>query len=214
MDNEAPSRRYILTVAVLFEGGLAGLACLLGWGADLPIWEGLAGNAADVALGAAAALPMLALFVACVRLRWRPLERIRTFVDEVVRPLFRECTVADLAIISVLAGVGEELLFRGFLQQAFDTWLGPWPALAITSVLFGLMHSITLTYTVLATAAGAYLGWIALERGGLLSAAVAHALYDFAALVYLLRFAPAPAPPPAAPEIPPAPVVAPEVRQE
>lgn len=203
MDTETPSRGYILTVAVLFEGALAGLACLLAWYADMPVWESLTGTALDAALGIAAALPMLALFVVCVRSRWAPLKRISCFVEEVVRPLFRECTIADLALIAVLAGLGEELLFRGFLQEAFGLWLGKWPALAVVSVLFGLMHSITLTYTLLATAAGAYLGWLALERGGLLSAVIAHTLYDFVALVYLLRFAPAAEPAPVAVEAAP-----------
>ena len=76
-----------------------------------------------------------------------------------------ECTVADLALISLLAGLGEELLFRGLIQDGLVGWLGPWPALVLTSVLFGLMHPITPGYAVLATLAGAYLGWVYLATG-------------------------------------------------
>jgi membrane protease YdiL (CAAX protease family) len=66
-------------------------------------------------------------------------------------------------------------------------WLGPWAALALVSVLFGLVHPITPAYAVLATLAGAYLGWAYLASGNLLVPVLAHALYDFTALVYLLR---------------------------
>jgi membrane protease YdiL (CAAX protease family) len=120
---------------------------------------------------------------------------MRRFFDQVVRPLFGDCGVGDLALIALLAGLGEELLFRGLLQGALALWLEPWAAVALTGVLFGLMHPITPAYFVLATLAGVYLGWAALAGGNLLVPVVAHAVYDFVALLYLLR-----RPPPSEPE--------------
>ena len=187
MSNERMDRREIVQLAVLFEGGLAVLACFVGWLVDIPPWEKLAWDLRDVALGFAACLPMLALLVLCVVVPWRPIARIREFVDKIVRPLFRECTLLDLALISLLAGLGEELLFRGLVQEGLAGWLGSWPALAAASVLFGLMHPITPAYAILATVAGAYLGWTYLVSGNLLVPIIAHAVYDFTALVYLLR---------------------------
>jgi membrane protease YdiL (CAAX protease family) len=93
----------------------------------------------------------------------------------------------DLALVSISAGVGEELLFRGFLQAAIADWTNPWIALAIASLLFGLAHFITPMYAVLATLLGAYLGGLWLACDNLLAPIVTHALYDFLALVYLLR---------------------------
>ncbi|HEV3237849.1 MAG TPA: CPBP family intramembrane glutamic endopeptidase, partial [Gemmataceae bacterium] len=84
-------------------------------------------------------------------------------------------------------GIGEEMLFRGFTQAALATWLGIWWALVLASVLFGLLHAITLTYAVLASLAGAYLGLVWIATDNLLAVIVAHALYDFVALTYLLR---------------------------
>jgi uncharacterized protein len=180
-------RREVMWLAVLFEGGLGVLACLIGWAAGLPPWEKLTWDLADAALGVAACLPMLTGFTFCVLVPLPPLARIREFMDRVVRPLFRDCTLADLALISLLAGLGEELFFRGLLQEALTGWLGPWPALTAVALLFGLLHPITPAYFVLASLAGAYLGAAYLATDNLLVPVIAHALYDFVALVYLLR---------------------------
>jgi membrane protease YdiL (CAAX protease family) len=187
MDSEQPMRGDVVRLAVLFEGGLAVLACALGWAIGVPPWQHLHGSLVDVGLGFVAALPMLVLLVVCAHLPWGPLQRIEEFIDKVVRPLFRPCTVADLALVALVAGLGEELLFRGLLQDALGQWLEIWGAVAVTAVLFGLMHAITPAYIVLATLAGGYLGWVYVASGNLLTAVVAHAFYDFAALVYLLR---------------------------
>ncbi len=89
----------------------------------------------------------------------------------------------------MLAGVGEEMLFRGVFQAAFEFWSdSPWVALALASVVFGLMHAVTGGYVVLATLMGAFLGWLWLINGNLLTVVVAHGLYDFLALLYLLRW--------------------------
>ena len=187
MPNAGMDRRDLMRLAILFEGGLAVAACLLGWLCGLPPWEQIAWDLPGVALGVAASVPMLALLVVCVCAPGRPFARIREFVDQVVRPLFRDCTLPDLALIALLAGLGEELLFRGLLQEGLAGWLGPWPALGVAALLFGLMHPITPAYAVLALLAGAYLGWTYLACGNLLVPLLAHALYDFTALVYLLR---------------------------
>ncbi|MDQ4371173.1 CPBP family intramembrane glutamic endopeptidase, partial [Pseudomonas aeruginosa] len=44
--------------------------------------------------------------------------------------------LANLFFVSL----AEEALFRGYLQQRLGQWLGPWPALALASALFGLAH--------------------------------------------------------------------------
>ena len=129
------------------------------------------------------------LGVGLVLARWPigPLIRIRKFFEEVVQPFFQSCTVLDLAAISVVAGLGEEMLLRGVIQGALARWLGVRPALALASAIFGLVHAITLTYILLAVLAGAYLGLVWLTTGNLLTAVVTHAVYDFVMLVFLLR---------------------------
>jgi membrane protease YdiL (CAAX protease family) len=123
-----------------------------------------------------------------------PLARIKQFCREVVRPIFAPCTLLDLALISACAGIGEELLFRGVIQAALSRPLGTGLGLAAASLLFGLLHPITPVYIVLAGLMGAYLGAVWLASGNLLVVIIAHGLYDFLILAYLVR-GPAPHPP-------------------
>ena len=127
-----------------------------------------------------------------MNLRWRaatcPEERLRRVFEEFGRPFFASYTVLDLAVLALLAGAGEELLFRGVLQAILDRWWGPSVGLLVASALFGALHALTPTYAVLAALAGLYLGGVWLLTGNLLVVIIAHGLYDFIALVYLLRF--------------------------
>lgn len=181
-------RKQLLLLAVLFEGGMGLAAVALGWFFDLPFWEGLAWDLHDAALGTATALPMLLLFFACVRWPIGPLKSIRDFTDQVIQPLFRTCSVLDLVLICLLAGFGEEAFFRGFLQAILErTWDEPWLAIGLSSLLFGIMHPITRTYALLAAGVSIYLGIIFYLSGKLLVVMIAHAIYDFVALLYLSR---------------------------
>jgi membrane protease YdiL (CAAX protease family) len=188
MHGELPPRRYrVLGLVVLVEGGLGVLALALGWLLGQPPLATWAWDVDAALPGVAACLPMLLLFLVCVSWPVGPLARIKQITRQVIRPLFASCTVIDLAGVALLAGLGEEMLFRGVLQAALADWLGAGAGLAAASLLFGLLHAITPTYAVLATLLGAYLGWVWMASGNLLAPVVAHALYDFVALLYLVR---------------------------
>jgi CAAX protease family protein len=180
-------RLLIVGLAIVVEGGLILAAWGLGWLCRKKPLEMFFWNLREAALGAAAALPLLGLFFICLRAPVGPFRRINKFFEEVLEPLLAPCTLLDLAGISLLAGVGEEMFFRGVLQAAFSGWMGTWAGLALASVLFGVLHAITPTYALLATVMGAYLGVLWQLTGNLLTPIVAHALYDFLALVLLLR---------------------------
>jgi membrane protease YdiL (CAAX protease family) len=186
MHGERIPRFQILTLAVLVEGGLIGLATALGWFLDQPALQTFTWDLENAVWGAAAAVPMLLLFLVCVRWPVGPLARLQQVTVKLLRPLFASCSVVELAGIALLAGLGEEMFFRGVLQAALAERLGWWLGLALASLLFGLVHAITPAYAVLATIMGAYLGGVWIAAGNLLAAVVAHALYDFAALLYLV----------------------------
>lgn len=182
-------RRTVVLLAVLIEGGLLAAASLLGWMLDHPPLRFFQWTLSAVLWGVLAALPLLALFFVLIRWPIGPLKRIHRFSAEVIRPLLAPCSVIDLLGISLLAGLGEEILFRGVLQEAFTNWSHfVWVGVLAASVLFGLMHAITLSYVVLATLMGAYLGcvWLWADHN-LLVIVITHALYDFIALLWLLR---------------------------
>jgi membrane protease YdiL (CAAX protease family) len=82
----------------------------------------------------------------------------------------------DRVLISICAGVGEELFFRGALQH----WLG----IPLTAVVFVALHGYldprdrrTMAYGLFMTVAMMGLGWMA-QRFGLLAPMLAHAWID------------------------------------
>lgn len=185
-DNDL-TRRELLALTVLVEGGMAVAACLIGWSLDVFPWQMIDFNLHDAALGLVASLPMFVIFLACVRWPIGPLRSLQRFAEVFLRPLFLKCTIFDLAFISLLAGVGEELFFRGLLQPYFTQKSDEVMALVLTSILFGIFHPLSTIYVILAALLGLFLGWMVLESGNLLPAILAHAAYDFIALVYLVK---------------------------
>ena len=129
---------------------------------------------------------MVVIFLAMNRWPIGPLRGIEGLFEKDDRTLFRECNIIDLALISLLAGFGEELMFRGFLRPpVLSYWWGAWLGIAATSVLFGLVHPFGLTYVVLA-ASRFYLGVLVWLTGKLPGCgAGACGFYDFVALVVL-----------------------------
>jgi hypothetical protein len=73
--------------------------------------------------------------------------------------------VASMAAVSLGAAVTEELIFRGLLLHALEKLCGSWVALAITAVLFGVLHLANPGATVWSSIT------IAVEAGVLLGAA-------------------------------------------
>ena len=67
MLDDPPRRREVVLLAVLFEGGLGVLAIGLGWLVGRLPWQALYWNVEGVFAGASATLPLLLLFLFCVR---------------------------------------------------------------------------------------------------------------------------------------------------
>jgi len=186
--------------AALFEASLAFLAVLLGWMFSQSPLETLRINPSAIGMGLLAVLPLLGLLLVCERVPWRPVQEIRRVLDDMIVPMFKNCTWVELAAISLLAGLGEELLFRGMFQTALVEWsgdflphslagamIGDWIAIVAVAILFGLLHAVNAAYAVLATLMGLYLGWLWMATGNLAVPIVAHAVYDFLAIGYILR---------------------------
>ena len=186
-------RFFLLTVG--FEAGLATLAFAIGWLVDfnpLATWNW---SLSDLGWTLLATLPLLAALWMMDRHPIGPLVQLRQLVQDVVIPLFRGMKLWQLGTIALAAGVGEETLFRGLLQGGVSTLLARWAspsaavacALGLASLLFGLAHFLSKTYALLCFFMGLYLGAVWLATGNLLVPVVVHGLYDFLALVYLLR---------------------------
>ena len=141
--------------------------------------------------GGLAALPLISLMVVLDRISSGPWGELRDLIRRDIVPQFARLSLLELAVISLAAGVGEELLFRGFIQNGIASWFGStWGALfalAVASLLFGFAHSISSAYVIAATLVGLYLGSLALSFGNIWVPMATHSVYDFLALVYLVR---------------------------
>ena len=188
----------IVRVAFFFEASLVLVALGLGYWLQQPAWQNLLGatpweTLLATGVGLLAAVPMLAVLLITRRLPWGPVRRLCQLVDEQLMPLFANASLAGLLLLSLAAGFGEEMLFRGVLQDWLANWLGGdaglWGALVLVSLLFGLCHWLTTAYAVFAFMISLYLGMVYWVSGSLLSVVVAHAAYDFVALLWLLRTA-------------------------
>jgi len=181
----------MLGPAIAFEGGLAVLALALGWLLGHPPLETAKLDVQGVALGVLATLPMLLGLWGCLRARTSAFVEIRSLVESLLLPLFAGGSIGGVALVSALAGLGEEMLFRGVLQPAIgglaEGTVGVWMGLLGSSLLFGLAHAVTRMYVVLAGLVGIYLGGLWLVTGNLTVPIVAHGLYDFIAILWLLQ---------------------------
>ena len=128
---------------------------------------------------------MLGLLLWCLRTTWGPMRRLVALVEERLGPHLTDASIGGIVLLAVLAGIGEELLFRGVVQvwlaERAPLWLAP------ASVLFGVGHWLSASYAILASLIGAYLGILFLLSGNLLGPMLAHAAYDVVALLVLTR---------------------------
>jgi len=182
---DTPPSRHILFLTIVFEGALVGVAVLLGRVLGRPSLELIQPSLRGLLLGLAAAVPLIPVLLWCSHSAWGPMRRLMEEIDETLAPYFARASTLDLLIIALLAGLGEELLFRGVIQAFLLELTGTAIALIVTSLMFGLLHLITPTYAILASAFGLYLGGLLLATGDVLVPIVAHAVYDVVALGFL-----------------------------
>lgn len=84
-----------------------------------------------------------------------------------------EIVVAAALIVGVGAGVGEELLFRGYMLTRLRERWGPRVAVVVSAALFGLVH-FDPWHSTFAFAVGLLLGWLSLRAGTVRSTIAAH----------------------------------------
>ncbi|KAI7837463.1 hypothetical protein COHA_008721 [Chlorella ohadii] len=144
-------------------------------------------------------LPLLAACYAGVAFadRLEGFSQLRSTFKAALIPQLRILPFWGLGLLALGAGVGEETLFRAFMQAALCGGIaGAAPGLpeaattaagiAVASVIFGWLHALTPTYFFFATGAGALFG-VEYVLYGLPTAAATHFIYDWIALVFILR---------------------------
>jgi len=135
----------------------------------------------EVAVGVALALPVtfgVALLLAGVRVVWPSLQTVP--VNPLTALMADPELVVVFAVVVVLAGGVREEMQRAFqLHRLTPGVLPPGLALLVTSIAFGLGHTVQGHDVAVATfALGALWGAMWLSRRSMLAAAVCHALFN------------------------------------
>ncbi|MDR2705061.1 MAG: CPBP family intramembrane metalloprotease [Planctomycetaceae bacterium] len=192
---------YFFQWAVLFEGGLSIVALFIGFLFGLNLWSGAFFDITTVFYILGLTLPLIVCYFV---LLWLPFECLKT-IDRLICELFQQYMIRfsiwQIAILSVAAGLGEELLFRSLLQSGvygaianeatnpmgleFLTDYRLMFVLIFISILFGAAHAVTTTYFFLAFIISIYLGVILILTGNIIIPISIHALYDFLVLVFI-----------------------------
>jgi len=174
---------HLLPLAVVSEGGLAIAGGAWLFAAGHPVHLGATWIALASGVAAAIALSLVQWWIQRRAPGIGPVRAIRHLQRTVFEPLFAPLSLAEMVAISALAGIGEEILFRGAMQASFG-----WP---LTTIAFGACHFgwswRGWVLGVWATFAGAVLAALAITTGGLVAPIVAHAGYDLAALLWIRR---------------------------
>jgi membrane protease YdiL (CAAX protease family) len=93
--------------------------------------------------------------------------------------------LANAAVVVLAAPLVEELLYRGLGFGLLVPFVGPWPAILVTGVAFGLAHGLVLGLPVLSIF-GITLGWLRWQTGSVYPGMIVHGLFNGAALLAAL----------------------------
>jgi len=111
----------------------------------------------------------------------QPLKRVPPAVLAILPHTTTEVLV--WLVVSLTAGIGEEILFRGYLLRQLTAWTGRTSvAIAMLSILFGAIHLYEGLPAVVALALLSVLYCVVtLHRGNIRAVMIAHSLQDFSA---------------------------------
>ena len=158
-----------LTVAAVLWSGVRGLdPRFFGHSVVLSVLLGALTAAVTVSLGL---------------LAYRLLPVLREIAEELAPRLVDGVDRSSLVLVAIFSGIGEEVFFRGAVQQEFG--------LVATSLVFGLVHvgpdRRYLVWTVWAVLAGFVFGALYEVTDGLLAPILAHSAHNAATLLLWRR---------------------------
>lgn len=189
MDNTPIKPENFFKTACYFEGSLIFVAIVLGWIADINPFADILFSERAIFLGLLGTLPLFLLFLVMEYLPIVSVQKIRLILIETLGPSLHKYHWTDLFILAAIAGISEEILFRGVIQPWMELSWGINTGLIASSILFGLIHAVTPLYAVLAAIVSLYLG-LALdytEERNLLTPIVIHGVYDFLAFLVIMK---------------------------
>lgn len=176
----------MIRFALIFQAGLVLVALVLGWLTGTPAFARLSLDASGLLTGVLATVPVLALVLGSLWARVPAVDALHDVARRLLLPLLKEASIAQRILLCLLAGVGEEALFRGVLQCFIAEQAGALTGLLLASALFGLVHWVSWAYALFAALLGLYLGVAFVLADNLLVPIVIHGLYDLVLVGWLL----------------------------
>lgn len=169
------AKEWAVLVVVLAVWFLAGRGLVdLGFRLQVGTWAWIGWA---VAAGAVVGLVLQAVLVPRSPSGREALRRQMADLRDLVPHDAREARL--FAALSVTAGICEEIVFRGFLLAYFESLLGLWPAVALSSLVFGLGHAYQGVRGIFKTAGvGLVMALLVVLTGGLWAAILVHAVID------------------------------------
>ena len=178
-----------LKLAYIFEGGLIGVAYLIGWAVDIDPFANFSFDGNAIFWGTIGTVPLFLLFMFFYKYPLGPFYPIKRSLNDIMGPLLAQASPLQMLLLAALAGLSEELLFRGVLQPWLEIKWGMTLGLIFSNVIFGFLHWVTPMYALIAGTVGVYLG-IMLDSGGernLLTPIFIHGAYDYLAFLVVAR---------------------------
>jgi len=189
MNKYPADRNDFFKKACSFEAALILVAVVLGWIADINPFADLHFSESAVAYGLVGTMPLFLLYLSLERIQTESVIKIKHMLFETLGSGLHRYHWTDLLILASIAGLSEELLFRGVIQPWIESSWGMTAGLVGSNIIFGLAHAVTPLYAALATLVGIYLS-LSLDYDGdrnLLIPIVIHGFYDFLAFIALMR---------------------------
>jgi len=185
----SPEQQRFFKMACYFEASLVLVAIVLGAIAEINPFEYLDFSESALFYGIFGALPLMVIFVALYQMQLTGIQNIQKLLAESLASKLYNHHWTDLLVLGMIAGIGEELLFRGVIQPWLESSWGMMAGLLVSNIIFGLVHAITPLYFALAMLCGLYLG-LSLDYDGqrnVLTPILIHGCYDFFAFVLIMR---------------------------
>ncbi len=190
-----PDRDMLLTVVIFTEGLLLLIGTLWCYVGNIMLAPVLVPHWQDFAIGAAMGVALVITSIAIYGIS-HLLEKVlsksqagsilsmKEIAIHELAPFFKNSTLPDIVIISLVSGFCEEVFFRGAIQLEFNLW--------IAAFIFGMFHMPTfryLAYGIWAMTAGVLFGVAMQATHSLWTPITAHVLNNLLVILFL-RYGP------------------------
>ena len=179
--------RKVLIWATSFEASLGILGWALALLAGIPLASRLSYSLTIFGWGLIETLPLTLLLWLATKSRWEVSRKLIRTLRRTLGNLFSSIGLPGIIALSAAAGIGEEVLFRGFLQPFLGKYVPVWASVALAGIAFGAVHWISAAYAATAAVVGIYLGALAEIHGTIVVPITVHAVYDVVAIWFVIH---------------------------